>query len=399
MKNIVALILLSSFLLLISCEKSLEPQETQVAEVNLEMSMPEAGTPIENSYIVVFKNGTIETNNSVSLAKAAVQMHAANVLESIQVSEEAISNVYAKALPGFSARISKEQAETLKSDKRIAFIEQDMVMNKGPRWNDDPDDPPAGEVMPWGITRVGGGANYTGPFVAWIIDSGIDLDHPDLNVDASRGVEYIDRTDILDDDNGHGTHVAGTVAAIAGNDIGVVGVAAGATVIPVKVLDRRGSGSTTGVIAGVDWVAANGTPGDVANMSLGGGVSDALDLAVFNASQTGVLFSLAAGNESDDADTHSPGRTEGPNIFTISAFAEGDIWASFSNYGNPPVDYGAPGVAILSLAPGGGTATMNGTSMAVPHVAGLLLSTGGSLSTDGYVSGDPDGIPDPIAHQ
>jgi len=149
------------------------------------------------------------------------------------------------------------------------------------------------QETPYGITRVNGGVTYTGNGVAWILDSGIDLDHPDLNVDASRGYNaFTSGKDgkSLDDGNGHGTHVAGTIAAID-NTEGVIGVAAGATVIPVKVLGARGSGSYSGVIAGINHVAANGSSGDVANMSLGGPVSQAVDDAVKNAAQSsGFLF-------------------------------------------------------------------------------------------------------------
>ena len=193
--------------------------------------------------------------------------------------------------------------------------------------------------------------------------------------------------------NGHGTHVAGTVAAID-NGIGVVGVAPGTTVVAVKVLDRRGSGSYSGVIAGIDYVAANGSNGDVANMSLGGGYSAELNAAVEAAAATGVKFVLAAGNESTDAATKSPASANGPNVYTISSFAQGDNWSSFSNYGNPPVDFAEPGSAILSTYKDGGYATLSGTSMASPHAAGILLL--GGIRAGGTVSGDPDGNPDTI---
>lgn len=151
----------------------------------------------------------------------------------------------------------------------------------------------------------------------------------------------------------------------------------------------------SGVIAGVDYVAANGQPGDVANMSLGGGVSQALDDAVVAASGGGVRFALAAGNESDNANNHSPARANGPNVFTVSAFANGNTWASFSNYGNPPIDYAEPGVSIKSTWLSGGYNTISGTSMATPHLAGILLARA-TPATDGVVSGDPAAPADPI---
>jgi len=226
-----------------------------------------------------------------------------------------------------------------------------------------------------------------------VIDSGIDLDHPDLNVDQARSQNFVARETSPNDLNGHGTHVAGTIGAID-NTIGVIGVAAGVKVVAVRVLDRRGSGSNSGVIAGVDYVGRVGQAGDVANMSLGGGVSTALDQAVIAAASKGVKFTLAAGNSGISATQSSPARANGPNVFTVSAFANGDTWASFSNYGNPPVDFAEPGVGIQSTYKDGGYASLSGTSMAAPHLAGILL-TGGARS-GGSVKGDPDGNADTI---
>lgn len=255
------------------------------------------------------------------------------------------------------------------------------------------------EITPWGISRVGGPVDGSGRD-AWIIDTGIDLDHADLNVDGSRGFSAFSSGSSagVDDGHGHGTHVAGTVGAID-NDIDVVGVAANATVIPVKVLDNRGSGTTSGVIAGVDYVGANAAPGDCANMSLGGGVSQDLDDAVVAASEnSGAYFVLAAGNDGDDANNHSPARANGTYVRTISAHDDSDTMPSWSNWGNPPVDYAAPGVSILSTAMDGGTTTYSGTSMASPHACAVMMMRNGNPNTDGTVSGDPDGDPDAIIH-
>ncbi|MEY2868837.1 MAG: hypothetical protein RIR01_1302, partial [Bacteroidota bacterium] len=167
-----------------------------------------------------------------------------------------------------------------------------------------------------------------------------------------------------------------------------------AKVVAVRVLDSRGSGSYSGVIAGVEYVSANGQAGDAANMSLGGPVSSALNDAVIKASAN-VKFALAAGNESDDANNHSPASANGTNIYTVSAMDKNDVFAYFSNYGTS-VDFCAPGVSIQSLWKGGGMNTISGTSMAAPHVCGLLLLN--HLNSDGNVTGDPDGNADPIAH-
>lgn len=360
---------LSIGMLMSGCDKSAVEEQELAA----------SGTPIEGQYIIV-----LHKTLSKSSAAVAADMAATYGLES--------ERFYETALKGFSARIPADQVNAVRRDSRVRYIEQDRViaLGKGKPGGGGG----AAQVTPWGITRVGGSASGAGKR-AWIIDTGIDLDHPDLNVDVSRSVSFISN-ETADDQNGHGTHVAGTVAAID-NSRDVVGVAAGATVVAVKVLNRRGSGSYSGVIAGVDYVAANGANGDAANMSLGGPVSQALDDAVSAAAATGVKFALAAGNESDDANNHSPGRTNGANIYTVSAINSSNVFASFSNYGNPPVDWAAPGVSILSLWKGGGTNTISGTSMATPHVCGLLLL--GAIHADGNASGDPDGNPDPIAHR
>lgn len=249
------------------------------------------------------------------------------------------------------------------------------------------------QVIPFGTARVGGGTT-TSTHTAWVIDTGIDLDHPDLNVDTFRSISFL-RKGGANDENGHGTYVAVTIVAID-NNIGSVGDALGTTVVAVRVLDRRGSGSNSGVIAGVDYVAANGISGDVANMSLGGGISSALDDAVIATAATGVKFSLAASNSATDANNSSPARANGVNIFTISAMNINDNWASFSNFGNPPVDLCAPGLGVFSTWKNGGYNTISGISMAAPHAAGVLLL--GNPSSDGTVNGGPDGNPDPIIH-
>lgn len=188
-----------------------------------------------------------------------------------------------------------------------------------------------------------------------------------------------------------GTHVAGIIAA-RNNNIGVVGVAAGAPVVSVRVLNKRGSGTYAGVIAGVDYVAENCGSSDVANMSLGGPVSQALNTAVQSASAK-CPFVLAAGNEGVDAENSSPASANGDNIYVVSAFSDGDEWISWSNYG-AVVDYSEPGVSIKSTWKGGGYNTISGTSMATPHLAGVLLV--GSITYGGTVKNDPDGNADPI---
>lgn len=364
---------------------------------------------IEGQYIVVYRNGYVEDSGSkypgnYAKAQEAMVDQTQKILSDASILDVEIVQVYSNTLRGATLKLSAEQAQKLKRIKEIAYIEQDRIVIFAPPTCGTGNTPPCSgggdggtstQETPYGIARVNGVSGYTGTSVAWILDTGIDLDHPDLNVNSTRGFNaFTSGKDAgsLDDGNGHGTHVAGTIAAL-NNDIGVIGVAPGATVIPVKVLDSRGSGSYSGVIAGVDFVGANGKAGDVANMSLGGPVSQALDDAVLAASAN-IKFALAAGNDGVDANNSSPARVNGPNIVTISAMNSTDTWASFSNWGNPPVDYAAPGVSVKSTWKSGGYNTISGTSMAAPHAAGVLLL--GAPSTSGTVKNDPDGNPDPI---
>lgn len=403
----VAAMVASVFFYSCTQDQNLQQEETEFTEID-ELFDSQL---IEGQYIVVFNNKAVEDVSSkypgnYAKAQEAMADQTRRVLSDAGLDSYEILSVYSSTVRGAALKLSKEEVEQLKDRKEISFIEQDRIVTFAPPCGTKNGGPCEGDggggggsstqETPYGITRVNGVANYTGTSVAWVVDSGIDLDHPDLKVDASRGFNaFTSGRDgsSTDDGNGHGTHVAGTIAAL-NNDFGVIGVAPGATVIPVKVLDSRGSGSYSGVIAGVDHVGANGRAGDVANLSLGGPVSDALDLAVKTASDKGIWFALAAGNSSADANNSSPARVNGNYIVTISAMDKNNNWASFSNYGNPPVDYCAPGVSVKSTWKGGGYNTISGTSMAAPHAAGVLLL--GAAKTDGTVNGDPDGTADPV---
>ncbi|WP_009032906.1 S8 family serine peptidase [Indibacter alkaliphilus] len=263
---------------------------------------------------------------------------------------------------------------------------------------EEPYSGPSTQEVPWGIQRVGGFKRYTGNNVAFVLDTGIELDHPDLNVNVELGRKIVpdDISTTLSDLHSHGTHVAGIIGAID-NHFGVVGVAAGVQVVPVKIMGDDGRGRVSWAIAGVDYVASVGKPGDVANLSIGASANTTFDNAVINASNKGIWFVTSAGNNAADANNYSPARANGPFLQTVSSMDSRDVMANSSNYGNPPIDWAAPGVGIKSTILRGGYGNKSGTSMAAPHVAGLRLL--GNIRADGHIKNDKDNTPDPIAHR
>jgi subtilisin family serine protease len=349
-----------------------------------------AASSVDNApktYIAVFKRNAVSKDR---IPEVALQM--------AQKAGGRVRYVYQEAIQGTAIEMPVAALPGLQNNPLVERVEADQAVKlvKPAAQTTSSVTATSTQEVPWGITRVGGFADGTGK-TAWVIDTGIDLKHPDLRVDSRRCfTAFKSGTEAslgCNDGNGHGTHVAGTIAAL-NNTIGVVGVAAGATVVPVKVLESNGGGTVSGVVAGIDYVAAKAMAGEVANMSLGGAASTTLDNAILSAAAKGIKFVLAAGNESQNANNVSPARVNGTNIFTISAFGQGDAFAWFSNFGNPPVDYAAPGVDIKSTWKGGGYATLSGTSMATPHAAGILLL--GAPNSKTNVTSDPDGVPDRI---
>jgi subtilisin family serine protease len=336
-------------------------------------------------YLVTFRSGVEVGSTTQELA----QLHGL-----------AVRHVREFAAPGFSAVIPDVRLDAIRNDPRVALVEADgPVTLVFPVAEARPGGAaaPVSQTVPWGITRVGGAGDGTGK-TAWVIDTGLDLSNGDLNTSRNCHRNFVSYgKNSPNDGNGHGTHVAGTIAA-KNNSIDVVGVAANAYVCAVRVLDNAGSGSWEGVINGVNYVAGNGAAGDVANMSLGGsGTHATLEQAITDAAQRGIKFAIAAGNSGVNASTQTPARVNHANVYTVSAIGSNDCLTSWSNWGNPPVDYAAPGAGVVSLKRGGGTTTMSGTSMASPHVAGILLL--GNVTSSGTVCNDRDSTPDPIAHR
>ncbi len=273
----------------------------------------------------------------------------------------------------------------------VAYVVEDAVAQSVGKGNGNPPPPPPPQSTPWGVDRIGAPLSWyqsTGQGIrVAVTDTGIDNDHPDFKdaQGASRvvlGPNFANPAKNSEDDNDHGTHVAGTIGA-SHDAIGVVGVAPTCTPVAVKVLDRRGSGYYSWIIAGIDWAAANDC--QVINLSLGGTADvAALQDACDNAVAAGVVVVAAAGNSGNGTPNY-PGAYA--SVICVAATDASDQHASFSTYG-PQVDLAAPGVGVLSTVRGGSYATWNGTSMATPHVAGsAVLALASGRYTDGNFSG------------
>jgi len=371
--------------LLANCKKDGSSSNTD-SDVCVTQHSVENGAIIDSQYIVMYSSSA---STRLATASRMAEM-GASVLRKNAINEKAIQQSFAGEPGGFVARLSATEAEKLKNDVSIQAVEPDRIVALGSCFT-----VVAPRLVTWNITKTGFG-DGTGK-TAWVIDSGIDFNHPDLNVDATRSKSFLTGTTSADDENGHGTHVAGIIGA-KNNTIGVLGVASGATLVSLRVLDKDGKGTLSAIIQALSYVNANAKAGDVVNLSLGEEEPSAiLDQAVQNTAARGIYIAIAAGNDSKPAINFSPGRANGQNIYTVSAVDSLGNFASFSNYGNDAVDIAAPGVRILSTFSNGRYAILSGTSMAAPHVAGLLLLEGNKIKSSGTAKNDPDGVADPIA--
>ena len=343
-------------------------------------------TVIEGRYIVELKN----TSTLRQASERTVADFSRSFLQRQGVEASALRAVFNGGLNGFVADLSLKEITRLQASDEVEAIEPDRVVALGTCFT-----VVAPSLLTWNVTKTGYG-DGTGK-TAWIIDTGIDLDHPDLNVDLARSRSFLSGSTSADDENGHGTHVAGIIGG-KNNDIGVLGVASGASLVSLRVLDKDGNGSGSGILQALSYVSTNAKAGDVVNMSLGEDtVSNILDNAVKSIAAKGIYVAIAAGNDSKAANLSSPARANAANIYTVSAVDSLNRFASFSNYGNDVVDFAASGVRIVSTYMGGKYARMSGTSMAAPHVAGLLLLVGGNIKSSEEALNDPDGVPDKIA--
>jgi hypothetical protein len=441
-KKALTLAILTSAVTLTSCQK-----DELINEPNEQNSLSTMnGQAIKGQYIVVMKSGSsdlnaVRTDELSASDRVSIRSIRQRLITDAHIETSSIKETYDGAINGFTAQLTPEQLKDISNDPNVAYVEQDRIITLGKptttggngkgKKSNEPEPAPApapteptptptepaptqpaptpvqpaptdsytkitpktGELVPWNISRVGYG-DGTGKTV-WIIDSGIDTDHPDLTIDINRSVSFIYGTTSIEDGYGHGTTVAGIIAA-KNNGSGMIGVASGATVVALRVFDDAGAGTMSRAISAVNHVISYGAAGDVVNMSLGGGISSTLDNAVRSAAAKGIMFSIASGNSATDCINNSPARVDATNVYTITAMDRYDRFGTFSNFG-VPVDYSAPGVNVTSTQMGGSINHYNtGTSFAAPHVAGILLLRG-KVYSGGIVIGDVDGMDDPIS--
>jgi subtilisin family serine protease len=391
------------------------------AAASLTTATPSNAAPTAG-YIVVLRSGV----SSSSIAGEHARADGAKV-----------GHVFRSSLNGYSAQMTTATADRIANDPRVLSVQPDRVVTIDAKKPQPPKT--LAQTLPTGIDRIDAdrsptanidGADDRVDVDVAVIDTGVDLDHPDLNVNTA-GALNCSTGRSANDGNGHGTHVSGTIGALDNGDF-VVGVAPGARIWPVRVLNNAGSGTFSDIICGIDYVTAHAGQIEVANMSLGGvGADDgncgntngdALHQAICRSVAAGVTYAVAAGNESDNAANHVPAAYD--EVITVSALADfngapgggaaptcrpdvDDSLADFSNFGTD-VDLIAPGVCILSTWNDGTTNTISGTSMATPHVTGaaaLFKATHPTASpaevkaalqaagtTDWTTTGDPDGI-------
>lgn len=390
-----------------SCQHNEIADEAITSDQLLVSPQSNEGDIVPNEYIIMFDNQVVRpalsylpTDQDLSRDKKVKMMneqgqiiedHVKSLLLDMGIEEDDIHQVFTSLVTGAAVTLTETQLATVQKHPAVSQLEHDSYVHLPPFTVNSIVAEQKAQVTPCGVTRAGGFKNAGTSRHIFIIDTGIDLDHPDLNVATSLGWTIFTNT-TPDDWNGHGTHVAGTAAA-RNNSFGVVGVAAGAPVVPVKVFDPNGSAQVSWVITGLNYAGLYGLPGDVVNMSLTGyygsncAQGSPYKDVVVALSNYGMRVAIAAGNQAANANQYQPGCINASNVFTVSAMnCDQTFAADYSNYNMFPVDFIAVGTDVISTFPGGQYAITSGTSMATPIVAGSCQLLNGKPRSAGNVS-------------
>ncbi|MGZ8558733.1 MAG: S8 family peptidase, partial [Chitinophagaceae bacterium] len=322
--------LMTAIVLIAGCKKEAKSDLTDTSPDDcVEKASINNGETIQGRYIVVYKTASV---SSRGVTEQRLNSIGSELLSKNNIGKSALMQSFGGEPGGFIAGLSADEATRLALDENVAAIEPDRIISLGTCFT-----VAAPRLITWNINRVGYG-NGIGKR-AWVIDTGIDFDHPDLTVDAAQSKSFISGQSSADDENGHGTHVAGIIGA-KNNTIGVLGIASGATLVSLRVLDKDGEGLLSYIVQALAYINTHASAGDVVNLSVGDdeGISTTLDQQVRNTAARGIYIAIAAGNEKALANKYSPGRTNAANVFTVSAIDSLDNFAKFSNYGNDVVD-------------------------------------------------------------
>ncbi|MCC5921957.1 MAG: S8 family serine peptidase [Cyclobacteriaceae bacterium] len=401
--RLLQLILIMAFILTF---QSCSDKEEFITEEQEDIFLNEEGDIIEGEYIVVFHEDYLTSARSLDKGfedrdtkrefitehKRMADQKIASFTRSMQISSESVMDHFDAIIPGFSAKLEDAQVEKLRADSRVRLVEPNRRVQLDPvevyeGSKDEIAEARTGQTTPCAIANAGGFVNSANSNRwIWIVDSGIQMNHPDLNVVADFSRTFADNT--LNDCNGHGTHVAGTAAAI-NNTFGVVGVSAGAPVVNIKVFGCSGGSSTATILNGINFVAQNDLPGDVMNLSLGGffgancANNSSYRAVLQNIGASGTFVAIAAGNSSSAASNFQPACVQGQNLYTVAAMNCDFTFASnYSNFGMNTVRVIATGTNVFSTYLNSGYATLTGTSMATPVIAGILHANNGTIRTN-----------------
>ena len=386
-----------------SCESNTSKFKNYEPLIVINDTIPNKITEIPGQYIISFderRTDSIE-NTFTFLEKISFLQRSAFLSKMFQPLKLQDSSIISLTPYDFVAKLDTNQLSIIKARPGVKFLEKDYLIEVHP--NIAVEVALSTEEICWGITRVSNNVKGNRQYdkLVWIIDSGVDPFHEDLNVEKKLSKSFYPETnygDVQGEGNDHGTQVAGVIGAIA-NGRGVIGMAPNVRIVAVKFMHNR-KFRLSNYLDALSYVNANARKGDIVNLSIQNTPeSSRADYLIHEMSRKGIFVVISAGNLNQNVDNGGiyPAKMNGNNIYTVSSFDEGDLFSDFSNYG-PSVDVSAPGRMILTTLPGNKYGLNEGTSFAAPFVSGLLLLNG-TFKMDKQIKNDPDSRKDSVGHE